>query len=76
MDGPVLLLEKQPTSRPADELLTIPEVAEFLRISATGVRRLQHQRQIAFIKLGGSIRFLRSDLISYLKAQRVEPIGS
>jgi len=39
------------------ELLTITEVAEMLKISVPSVRRLQHQRQIPFYKVGGSVRF-------------------
>ena len=54
------------------ELLTIPEVAEVLKISATGVRRLQQARQFPFIKVGGSVRFFKRDIIVYLEKQRVE----
>jgi len=54
------------------ELLTITEVAELLKISATGVRRLQQARRLPFIKVGGSIRFFKRDIIVYLEKQRVE----
>jgi excisionase family DNA binding protein len=53
------------------ELLTITEVAEVLKISATGVRRLQQARQLPFIKVGGSVRFFKRDIIVYLEKQRV-----
>lgn len=56
------------------ELLTIPEVAEVLRISPTGVRRLQAARLIPFVKVGGSIRFVREDIQAYVARQRVEAI--
>jgi len=56
------------------ELLTIPDVAEFLKISASGVRRLQQNRIIPFIKVGGSVRFSKADIFSYLEKQRVESI--
>jgi excisionase family DNA binding protein len=39
------------------ELLTIPEVADLLKISVPSVRRLQQQRRIPFFKIGGSVRF-------------------
>jgi excisionase family DNA binding protein len=55
-------------------LLTLSEVAEFLKISVTGVRRLQQQRHIPFLKVGGSVRFLKEDLIFYLRKQRMEVI--
>ena len=48
------------------ELLTVAEVAEQLKISVSGVRRLQQARQLPFIKVGGSIRFFKSDIFAYL----------
>ena len=57
------------------ELLTINEVAEFLKVSPTSVRRLQQGRQLPFIKVGGSVRFDKSDIINFLKKQRVEAIN-
>jgi excisionase family DNA binding protein len=57
------------------ELLTIAGVAEFLKITESTARRLQQQRLIPFFKVGGSVRFSKSDLVSYLEKQRVETIG-
>ena len=57
------------------ELLTIAEVAELLKISGPGVRRLQQRRAIPFIKVGGSVRFSRRDVASYLERNRVESIA-
>jgi excisionase family DNA binding protein len=59
---------------PALELLTIPEVADFLKISVPSVRRLQQRRQIPFFKVGGCIRFARSDVAAYLQKRRVRTI--
>lgn len=56
-------------------LLTISEVAGLLKISPSGVRRLQQQRRIPFLKVGGGVRFLKEDIRSYLSAQRVEVIN-
>ncbi len=63
-------------SIPTLELLTIYEVARLLKISASSVRRLQQQRRIPFVKVGGSIRFIKSDLLSYVDRERVESIGT
>jgi excisionase family DNA binding protein len=74
---PVLVFEK--TSRNSDpvvQLLTIRQTAELLRISASGVRRLQEKRLIAFIKVGGNVRFAMSDIVSYLEKRRVRPIDT
>jgi excisionase family DNA binding protein len=59
---------------PALELLTVQEVAKMLKISASGVRRLQQARQLPFIKVGGSVRFSKRDIASYLEVRRVGPI--
>jgi excisionase family DNA binding protein len=61
---------------PSIDLLTIREAANLLRLSVSGVRRLQRQRRIPFIKLGGSIRFDRRDLVNFLNMKRVRAIGS
>jgi len=59
---------------PTIELLTIAEVARLLKISIPTVRRLQQRRLIPFFKVGGSVRFTRSDIVSYLEKKRVETI--
>ena len=55
-------------------LLTISEVAELLKISIPTLRRLQRQRAIPFIKVGGCVRFSKGDIASYLQQRRVKPI--
>ena len=62
-------------SNSAIELLTIAEVAGILKISMSGVRRLQQARQLPFVKVGGSIRFSKGDIASYLEKIRVEAVG-
>jgi excisionase family DNA binding protein len=56
------------------ELLTIAEVAKLLKVSVSGVRRLQQGRHLPFIRVGGSVRFSKHDISSYLEKRRVEPI--
>lgn len=53
------------------ELLTVAEAATTLKISKSGIRRLQQGRQLPFIKVGGSIRFAQGDLITYVAKHRV-----
>jgi len=62
-------------SGPISELFTVAEAAQWLKISIAGVRRLQQARLIAFVKVGGSIRFAKSDLASYVERARVASIG-
>jgi len=59
---------------PTLELLTISEVAKWLKISASGVRRLQQTRRLPFIKVGGRVRFSTLDVASYLEKRRVRSI--
>jgi excisionase family DNA binding protein len=60
---------------PIEGLLTIPDVAAILNISIPTVRLLQQQRKLPFVKVGGSIRFERGDIASYVAARRVRAIG-
>lgn len=62
-------------STPTLELLTIDEVAKLFKISVSGVRRLQQGRRIPFIKIGGSVRFAKNDLVLYVEQERVESVG-
>ena len=61
---------------PPVELLTIAEVARLLKISVSTVRRLQSARILPFVKVGGSVRFAKNDIASYLARNRVGRIGS
>lgn len=63
-------IERDPTF----ELLTIPEVAKWLKISSSGVRQLQQARKLPFIKVGGSVRFFAEDIASYLRTRRIRSI--
>ena len=56
-------------------LLNTREVAALLKISVAGVRRLQQGRHIPFLKVGGSVRFAKEDILAYLARHRVEAIG-
>ena len=59
---------------PAFGLLTIPEVADLLKISVPTLRRLQRHRQIPFIKVGGCVRFRKTDVEAYVLQRRIAPI--
>jgi excisionase family DNA binding protein len=61
-------------STPAIALLTIAEVADLMNVSVTTVRRLQHARRLPFIKVGGSVRFSKPDIVAYLHKHRVDSI--
>jgi excisionase family DNA binding protein len=56
------------------ELYTIAEVADHLKISISGVRRLQYARKIPFIKIGGSVRFQKSDVVWFPRKHRLDTL--
>jgi excisionase family DNA binding protein len=58
------------------DLLTVAEAADLLKISESSVRRLQSDRKIPFVKVRGSVRFVRKDIMSFIARCRVEAIGS
>jgi excisionase family DNA binding protein len=59
---------------PSLVLLTIPDVAKLLKISVSSVRRLQQARKLPFRKVGGSVRFARNDIVSFLERQLVRSL--
>lgn len=73
---PALSFDNKPTgSSPVIELLAISEAAKLLTVSIPTLRRLQQQRDIPFVKIGGSVRFDKRDLVSYVERNRIDPIG-
>jgi excisionase family DNA binding protein len=62
-------------SNPSIELMTPDEVATMLKISKVGVYRMVEKRHIRFYKVMGSLRFDKEDILAFLQANGVEPIG-
>ena len=57
-----------------NKLLTPDQLADFLNISKTTIYRLIDSRKIPFYKIGGSIRFDKKDITSYLQENKINPI--
>lgn len=53
-------------------ILTIKEVAEFLKVNERTVYRLAGAKKIPAFKVGGSWRFSRADIDSWIKQQSME----
>jgi excisionase family DNA binding protein len=51
--------------------MTLDGAAAFLTISKSSVRRLQAAGRLPFMKIGGSLRFARHDLLAYVAKRRV-----
>ena len=54
-------------------LLNVDQAAERLGTSVRFVRRLVHERRIAYTKLGQHVRIEETDIDAFIAAGRVEP---
>jgi excisionase family DNA binding protein len=61
---------------PSIELLTRDDLANMLKISRASVYRLVERRQIPFFKVGGSIRFAKNDVLTFLRKGRIDAIST
>ena len=59
-----------PSTVPLD-LLTVPEVAQLLRVPPKSVYHLASLRRIPVVRLGRSLRFVRADVIALVERNRV-----
>ena len=57
------------SSRGQSGILTIKEVADYLKVTERTVYRLAAAKQLPAFKVGGSWRFSRSDIDSWIKQQ-------
>ncbi|MGQ5490567.1 helix-turn-helix domain-containing protein [Thauera sp. ZXT1-4] len=58
-----------PTSPIEGSVLTIKEVAAFLKVNDRTVYRLAAARKLPAFKVGGTWRFLRADIEHWIKSQ-------
>ena len=61
-----------PTPANGGEILTIKEVADYLKVTGRTIYRLAAAKQIPAFKVGGSWRFSRVDIDSWIKQQSME----
>ena len=52
-----------------DPILTIPEVARYLKISKSKIYSLVSKEEIPHLKIGRSVRILRKDLQTWMEKQ-------
>ena len=52
-----------------EEILTIREVAEFLKVTERTIYKLAGEGKIPSFKVGGSWRFQRADLVQWMNEQ-------
>jgi excisionase family DNA binding protein len=53
----------------SDDIMTVREVADFLKVTERTIYRLAAKNQIPSFKVGGSWRFRRTDLVKWMSEQ-------
>lgn len=62
-------------STAADMVMTVKEVAEYLRVNQRTVYRLAVERKLPGFKVGANWRFKRSDIDGWIAAQSTASTG-
>lgn len=60
-----------PDDLDASPLLDLPGAAAYLADTERHLRGMVQARQIPFVKIGGKLRFLRTDLDDFINSSRV-----
>lgn len=56
-------------TKPKADILTITEVADYLKVAERTLYRLAAARKVPAFKVGGTWRFVRSDIDKWIKQQ-------
>ena len=62
-------------AKPKSDILTITEVAEYLKVAERTLYRLAAAKKIPAFKVGGMWRFPRADIDQWIKHQTAETLG-
>lgn len=72
---PTIHQAKNMQSSPADnDIMTIGEVADYLKVTERTIYRLKGAKQIPTLKVGGGWRFSKADIDGWFKRQSMEAI--
>lgn len=52
-----------------DEIMVLREACEFLKVSDPTLRKMIRNGEVPYAKVGGTFRFLKSELIRWMKEQ-------
>lgn len=61
-----------PSSQADNAIMTIGEVADYLKVTERTIYRLAGVKQIPAFKVGGSWRFSKADIDEWIKKQSIE----
>jgi len=65
-----------PKSPSKGEILTIKQVADYLKVTERTIYRLAAAKKIPAFKVGGTWRFSRADMDSWIKQQSMEGLDT
>ena len=63
------LAKTMPSSSAENAIMTIGEVADYLKVTERTIYRLAGAKQIPAFKVGGSWRFSKADIDTWIKSQ-------
>lgn len=72
----IQLVKTMPTSAAENAILTIGDVADYLKVTERTIYRLAGAKQIPAFKVGGSWRFSKSDIDAWIKKQSEHEQGT
>lgn len=64
------------TNTSKSEILTINQVADYLKVTERTIYRLAAAKKIPAFKVGGTWRFSRADIDGWIKKQSMEALAS
>lgn len=68
------LAKSMSSSQAENAIMTIGEVADYLKVTERTIYRLAGAKQIPAFKVGGSWRFSKADIDGWIKRQSMEAI--
>jgi excisionase family DNA binding protein len=68
------LAETMPSSTADNAIMTIREVADYLKVTERTIYRLAGAKQIPAFKVGGSWRFSKADIDRWIQSQTAETV--
>jgi excisionase family DNA binding protein len=70
LDKPTFMASRQP------EIMTLPEVADYLKVAERTLYRLAASKKIPAFKVGGAWRFTKSDIEAWIRSQVADKSAS
>jgi len=70
------LAKTMPSSAADNAIMTIGEVADYLKVTERTIYRLAGAKQIPAFKVGGSWRFSKADIDGWIKKQSLDGLDS